>query len=179
MGCVDGRETNAKVVNTAISSRVMILRGHSKSVKHISFHPNGNIVTTSSSDGSIYVFSVTSEEASLLKKIDGIIPAVEVESETSSKVAWHPDGTVFAAPTSLNGTISILLINNRRAISHNGRLGKGNCVQKRSYWIHYRSRLVSQRSLPRNLLHRRKSEHMANKRPNHHHHVPTPHTQLT
>jgi chromosome transmission fidelity protein 4 len=81
----------------------MILRGHSKSVKHITFHPNGNIVTTSSSDGSIYVFSITSEEASLLKKIDGIIPAVDVESETSSKVAWHPDGTVFAAPTSLNG----------------------------------------------------------------------------
>jgi chromosome transmission fidelity protein 4 len=106
----------------------MILRGHSKSVKHISFHPNGNIVTTSSSDGSIYVFSITSEEASLLKKIDGIIPAVEVQSETSSKVAWHPDGTVFAAPTSLNGTTIILLINNRRAISHNGRLGKGNRV---------------------------------------------------
>jgi chromosome transmission fidelity protein 4 len=99
----NGRETNAKVVNTVSSSRVMILRGHSKSVKHISFHPNGNLVTTSSSDGYIYVFSITSEEASLLKKIDGIIPAVDVESETASKVAWHPDGTVFAAPTSLKG----------------------------------------------------------------------------
>ena len=83
----------------------MILRGHSKSVKHITFHPNGNIVTTSSSDGSIYVFSITSEEASLLKKLDGIIPAVDVESETSAKVIWHPDGTVFAAPTLSNGII--------------------------------------------------------------------------
>ena len=52
------RETNAKVVNTISPSRVIILRGHSKSVKHISFHPNGNIVTTSSSDGSIYVFQL-------------------------------------------------------------------------------------------------------------------------
>jgi chromosome transmission fidelity protein 4 len=84
----------------------MILRGHSKSVKHITFHPNGNIVTTSSSDGSIYIFSITSEEASLLKKLDGIIPAVDVESETSAKVIWHPDGTIFAAPTSTNGIIS-------------------------------------------------------------------------
>ena len=99
---VASEETNAKVVNTLNSGRVMILRGHSKSVKHITFHPNGNLVTTSSSDGNIYVFSITSEEAQLTKKIDGIIPSVDVESETSSKVAWHPDGSVFAAPTSTN-----------------------------------------------------------------------------
>ena len=52
----------------------------------------------------MYVFSITSEEATLLKKIEGIIPAVDVESETSSKVAWHPDGSVFAAPTEAQGT---------------------------------------------------------------------------
>ena len=83
---------------------MVILRGHSKSVKHIAFHPNGNLVTTSSSDGSIYVFSITSEDASLLKKLEGIIPALDVESETSAKVVWHPDGTCFAAPTPLKGS---------------------------------------------------------------------------
>jgi chromosome transmission fidelity protein 4 len=104
------RETNAKVVNTISPSRVMILRGHSKSVKHITFHPNGNIVTTSCSDGSIYVFSITSEEASLVKKIEGIIPAVDVESETCAKAVWHPDGTVFAAPTQSKGALSFSIV---------------------------------------------------------------------
>ena len=85
----------------------MILRGHSKSVKHISFHPNGNIITTSSADGSIYIFSTTSEDATLVKKLDGIISAVEVDSDTSAKVAWHPDGTCFAAPTASNGTLDV------------------------------------------------------------------------
>lgn len=97
------RETNAKVVNTISPSRLMILRGHTKSVKHITFHPNGNTVTTSCCDGSIYVFSITSENVSLVKKIDGIIPAVDVDSETSSKASWHPDGSVFGAPTHSQG----------------------------------------------------------------------------
>lgn len=131
-----GRETNAKVVNTVSPSRVLILRGHSKSVKHITFHPNGNLVTTSSSDGSIYVFSITSEEASLVKKLDGIIPAVDVESEWSSNVAWHPDGTVFAAPTTSNGRpphrppFISLSADRRRAIGVDGRMGETDCLQE-------------------------------------------------
>ena len=108
---VDYRETNAKVVNINSTSRVIILRGHAKSVKHITFHPNGNFVTTSSADGGIYVFSISSEEASLIKKLDGIIPAVDVESETSSKVVWHPDGTTFAAPTPSKGISFIIPVN--------------------------------------------------------------------
>ena len=100
-------------MNTISPSRVLILRGHSKSVKHISFHPNGSLVTTSSSDGSIYVFSITSEEASLVKKLEGVIPAIDIESEWSSKVVWHPDGTVFAAPTTSNGTPQFQFVLNK------------------------------------------------------------------
>jgi len=91
---------------------VIILRGHSKSVKHITFHPNGNIVTTSASDGSIYIFSTASEEPTLMKKLDGIIPALDVDSERCAKVAWHPDGTCFAAPdTSSQGTLISVYLN--------------------------------------------------------------------
>ncbi len=160
---INSRETNAKIVNTISSSRVRILRGHSKSVKHITFHPNGNLVTTSCSDGSVYVFSITSEEATLLKKIEGIIPAVDVESETSSKVAWHPDGSVFAAPTEAKGTpLQGLGIDVRYPISCYGWLGERNSLQERTCRVHHRSRLVFQRSIPRNLRRRRKSPHLAN-----------------
>src|SRR5215471_20253506 len=118
----------------------MILRGHSKSVKHITFHPNGNIVTTSSSDGSIYVFSITSEEASLVKKLDGIIPAVDVESETCSKIAWHPDGSVFAAPTQSKGISPKIPIDHRHPIGGYGRMGETNHFPKWTYRQYHRSR---------------------------------------
>jgi chromosome transmission fidelity protein 4 len=166
------RETNAKIVHTVSSSHVRILRGHSKSVKHITFHPNGNLVTTSCSDGSVYVFSITSEEATLLKKIEGIIPAVDVESETSSKVAWHPDGSVFAAPTESKGNPHVRIMFNRRyPISRHGWLGKGNHLQEWPYRLNHGPRLVLQWSLSRIFRHRWKSPHLANKRPNHPHDV--------
>jgi len=156
--------------------RVVILRGHSKSVKHITFHPNGNLVTTSSSDGSIYIFSITSEEASLLKKLEGIIPALDVESETSAKVVWHPDGTCFAAPTPLKGRLPTWTnINDRHPIGRDGWMGETCHLQKWTYRQYHRSSLVPQRRIPRLLRLRRKSTHLANKRPNHHLNV-LPHT---
>ena len=169
------RETNAKLVNTLDMHRVVILRGHSKSVKHITFHPNGNIVTTSSSDGSIYVFSITSEEASLLKKLEGIIPALDVESETSAKVIWHPDGTAFAAPTPGKGASLIKCdVNKRHSINVNGPMGEISHLQEWTYRQYHRLSLVSQWRLPRVFFLGRKSPHLANKGSNHHHDVSSP-----
>lgn len=59
----------------------------------------------------------------------------------------------------------------RYPISCHGRLGKRNCLQEWTYRPHHRSRLVFQWSIPRNLRHRRKSPHLANKRSNHRHNV--------
>jgi WD40 repeat protein len=173
----NGRETNAKVINTISTSRVIILRGHSKSVKHITFHPNGNIVTTSASDGSIYVFSISSEDPILVKKLDGIIPALDVDSDSCAKVAWHPDGTCFAAPdTTSRGTSSCPTLI-RHQTCRNEVLGNADYLRQGTYASNNRSRMVPKREVPRLLRHRRQSAHLAPKRSNHHDNVvPSPRT---
>lgn len=84
-------------------TRVLYLREQSKPVKHLSFHPKGSHITVSCSDGLIYVYSLSKEEPELLKKVDGLIRSLETDAEASSRVAWHPDGRAFAAPTATRG----------------------------------------------------------------------------
>lgn len=92
-----------KVVNTRDMTRVIILREQSRPVKHVSFDVSGSFLAVSCSDGQIYVYSLTSEEPALVKKVDGLIKAVETDAEASSKVLWHPDGRAFAAATPTRG----------------------------------------------------------------------------
>ncbi|KAI9800421.1 MAG: hypothetical protein M1833_003307 [Piccolia ochrophora] len=92
-------ELVVKVVNTEDMDRVLYLRDQPKPVKHLSFDPSGTYLAASCSDGIIYVYSLSSEEPKLVKKIDGIIRRLETDVEESSRVIWHPDGRAFAAPT--------------------------------------------------------------------------------
>lgn len=92
-------ETTVKVVSLEDNRKVISLRAQSNSAKHVSFHPSGNYLAVSATDGAVYVYSLSSEEPTLVKKVDGIIKALSGESEVSSKVAWHPDGRAFLAPT--------------------------------------------------------------------------------
>ncbi|KAI9774888.1 MAG: WD repeat and HMG-box DNA binding-domain containing protein 1 [Geoglossum simile] len=92
-------ELVVKVVNTQDMTRVIYLRKQSKPVKHLSFHPNGSYLAASCSDGVVYVYSLSAEEPQLVKKVDGLIRSLETDSEASSGVIWHPDGTALAAPT--------------------------------------------------------------------------------
>lgn len=78
-------------------TQVKYLREQTKGVKHVSFDPSGRYVAVSCSDGVIYVYSVDGPEPELVQKVDGIIGALETDDEATSKVAWHPDGTAFAA----------------------------------------------------------------------------------
>ncbi|QIX01447.1 hypothetical protein AMS68_006964 [Peltaster fructicola] len=94
-------ENDVKIVNTSDMSQVKYLREQNRSAKHISFDPTGLHIAVSCSDGSIYIYSVSSEPR-LTKKIDGIIPRLEGDAESSSKVQWHPDGRAISAPTSSN-----------------------------------------------------------------------------
>ncbi|CAM1509197.1 Fc.00g029360.m01.CDS01 [Cosmosporella sp. VM-42] len=92
-------ELSVKVVNTRDITEVKHLREHARAAKHVSFDPNGGLVAVSCTDGIIYVYSLTSEEPELVRKVDGIIGAVDSESDVSTKAVWHPDGRAFAVPT--------------------------------------------------------------------------------
>ncbi|KAK9352232.1 WD40-repeat-containing domain protein [Lipomyces doorenjongii] len=104
---VAGDETTVKLVNTSDITRTIILPAHRQGVKHVSFHPNGALLATSSVDGAIRVFSISSEEPELVKMIEGLTPSVEPSDETSSKVAWHPDGRAFATQNKTRDIITI------------------------------------------------------------------------
>ncbi|KAK7514923.1 WD40-repeat-containing domain protein [Phyllosticta citriasiana] len=92
-------ELVVKVVNTHDMTRVLYLREQPRPVKHISFDVSGTYLAVSCSDGLVYVYSLSSEDPQLIKKVDGLIKALETDVEASSKVIWHPDGRAFAAPT--------------------------------------------------------------------------------
>ncbi|KAM5345780.1 hypothetical protein ACJ41O_011641 [Fusarium nematophilum] len=92
-------ELSVKIVNTQDITQVKHLREHGRAVKHVSFDPHGRLVSLSGTDGIIYVYSLTAEEPELIRKVDGIIAALDGESENTTRAAWHPDGRAFAVPT--------------------------------------------------------------------------------
>lgn len=117
-------ETVVKVVNVEDNHKVMTLRSQTNSAKHISFHPSGNYLAVSGTDGAIYIYSLSTEEPELVKKVDGIIKALEGDSETSSKVAWHPDGRAFLAQTATRDLAVVDRVNwEKQRIFTNGHNG--------------------------------------------------------
>ncbi|KAM0556023.1 hypothetical protein ACHAPJ_006004 [Fusarium lateritium] len=92
-------ELSVKIVNTQDIAQVKHLREHARAVRNVSFDPQGRLVALSGTDGIVYVYSLTAEEPELIRKVDGIIGAVDMDSDNSTRVAWHPDGRAFAVPT--------------------------------------------------------------------------------
>ncbi|KAL2054469.1 hypothetical protein ABVK25_005217 [Lepraria finkii] len=92
-------ELEVKVVNIADTYRVLYLRGLPKPAKHLSYDPSGTYIAVSCTDGIVYLYSLSTEEPEIVRKIDGLIRTLETESELSSRAVWHPDGRAFAAPT--------------------------------------------------------------------------------
>jgi chromosome transmission fidelity protein 4 len=96
---ISGSELVVKVVNTKDMSQVQYLREQSRAVKHVAFDNSGSRLAVSCTDGNIYMYSLSSEEPNMIKKVDGMIKSLESDAEASSKVLWHPDGRAFATPT--------------------------------------------------------------------------------
>ncbi len=85
----------------------MHLREQPKPAKHVTFDPTGSFVTVSCSDGIVYLYSLSTEEPELIRKIDGVIRRLETDDEATSRAVWHPDGRAFAAAT---GTRDIVVV---------------------------------------------------------------------
>ena len=88
-----------KLVDTRDNLRVLCLREQPKPTKHLSFHPSGSYLAVSCTDGIVYIYSLSTEEPELVRKVDGLIRSLEADVETTSRAIWHPDGRAFGAPT--------------------------------------------------------------------------------
>lgn len=84
-------------------TRVIYLREQPRPVKHVSFDYSGSTLAVSCTDGIVYIYSLSSEEPQLVKRLDGLIKIMETDSRMSSRIIWHPDGRAFAAPTPTKG----------------------------------------------------------------------------
>lgn len=96
-------ELTIKVVNTGNIDKVLYLRDQPKPTKHLSFHPSGSYLAASCTDGVVYIYSLSTEEPKLVRKVDDLIRTLETDAEASSRAIWHPDGRAFAAPTATRG----------------------------------------------------------------------------
>ena len=93
-----------KVVNTKDMTKIITLREQLRPVKHVSFDVSGTYLAASCSDGIIYLYSLSSEEPQLVKKLDGLIKKADTDSEACTKAIWHPRWDFFAAPTPTRGS---------------------------------------------------------------------------
>lgn len=100
-------ETKVKIVNVFDMLKVMELKAVlAKSIKHVSFHPSGSMISTVDTNGAVRIYSLSTEEPSIIETLSGIVPIIpDSESPISCKVAWHPDGASFAVPTSIRDIV--------------------------------------------------------------------------
>lgn len=101
-------ELEVKVVNTRDMTQVMYLREQSRPVKHVSFDVSGTMLAVSCTDGIVYMYSISSTQPQLVKRVDGLVKTLETDAEASAKIAWHPDGRAFAAPTATRGMFALM-----------------------------------------------------------------------
>ncbi|BGP13072.1 DNA polymerase alpha accessory factor Mcl1 [Rhodosporidiobolus nylandii] len=96
---VTSDEIIAKVVDAKDPTKVQMLTGHSRSIREASWSPDGQLVTTSSVDGSIRVWQLDAgTEPTCVQVIEGLIKAEESDSEYSVEAIWHPSSKFFVVP---------------------------------------------------------------------------------
>lgn len=96
---VASEELTVRIVNTEDTLQVRTLKEHGRPTKHVAFDPKGSLLALACTDGVVYVYSMTAEAPELIRKVDGVIGTLDIDSDASGAVAWHPDGRAFAVPT--------------------------------------------------------------------------------
>ncbi|KAF2640562.1 WD40 repeat-like protein [Massarina eburnea CBS 473.64] len=96
-------EHSVLLVNTGgrHERQIKTLTEHEGSPKHVAFNTTGSQLAVSSTNGSVYIYSLASSTPKLVKKVDGIIKRLDHDAEAISRALWHPDGRAFAVPTPL------------------------------------------------------------------------------
>lgn len=92
-------ELEIKIVNRHDIERITILREHPKPIKHLTYDPSGKYLAASCTNGTIYLYELTSSEPTLFRTIDGVIKRLETAESATSRCVWHPDGRAFACAT--------------------------------------------------------------------------------
>ncbi|PCH43744.1 hypothetical protein WOLCODRAFT_122518 [Wolfiporia cocos MD-104 SS10] len=108
---VTSDETTVKIIDFEDTTNVMVLKGHTKAVRRVTWHPSGSLLTTSGADGKVNVWDVSEAEAKLEHTVDGVIPAVaDAESEEfghDCSAVWHTSGQYFFVGTRAHEIVTI------------------------------------------------------------------------
>ncbi|GJE94936.1 WD40 repeat domain-containing protein [Phanerochaete sordida] len=104
-------EMAVKVVHINDTLRVKVLKGHTKGVRRVTWHPSGSLLTSCGADGRILVWDVSEDEAKQVTAIDGVIPAVS-DSELPEygydcSAVWHTSGQHFYVATRTHELVTI------------------------------------------------------------------------
>ncbi|TFK94640.1 hypothetical protein K466DRAFT_475981 [Polyporus arcularius HHB13444] len=104
-------EPDVKLINLADTTKITMLKGHTKAVRKATWHPSGTILTTCGADGKIIVWDVSEDTAKEEKVIDGVIPAVpDTESPEfghDCSAIWHTSGQYFFVATRTHDIVTI------------------------------------------------------------------------
>ncbi|KAJ3551325.1 hypothetical protein NM688_g4769 [Phlebia brevispora] len=100
-----------KVVDLQNTSNVSLLKGHTKAVRRVTWHPSGSLLTSCGADGKIIVWDLSGKEPTQVQTIDGVIPAVaDTESPEflhDCSAMWHTSGQYFFVATRAHEIVTI------------------------------------------------------------------------
>jgi chromosome transmission fidelity protein 4 len=95
--CTD--DLTVKVIDAGDPTRVQLLTGHQRGVRAASWSPIEPILVTSSCDGTVMVWDLSTSEPKLLKMLNDIIASGNKYSELNAEAIWHPSGDFFLLPS--------------------------------------------------------------------------------